>query len=242
MDKEKKILAIITARGGSKGLPGKNIRLLAGKPLISYTIERALSAGPLLYEVLVSTDDKQIAEIARQAGAYVPFLRPEALSTDTASSLDVVQHAVEYVEKARDVTIDWSLILQPTTPLRTVNDIVSAVRLTESHDVDTIVSVYEVGHAHPGKAKKVNADGFLTPFLPDVPWQTRRQNLSPPAYLTNGGIYLTRRDVLWDKNSLIGDRVLPYMMPQERSVDIDDRIDFMLAEILMREQLAQDSK
>jgi len=237
MGKDRKILAIITARGGSKGLPGKNIRMFAGKPLITHTIERTLAVGPLIYKVLVSTDDQEICDIAEQAGAYVPFLRPPELATDTASSLNVVQHALRFVEGERDVSIDWTLILQPTTPLRTVDDILSAIRLTDSKEVDTIVSVYESGHSHPLKAKKIDKYGFLMPFFSEASWLSRRQDLSPPAYLTNGGIYLTRRDVLLENNSLIGDQVLPYVMPQERSVDIDNRIDFMLAELLMREQL-----
>ncbi len=231
------ILAIITARGGSKGLPRKNIRFLKGKPLIVHTIERALAVGDPLYKILVSTDDPEIADISRKANAYVPFLRPQELSTDTATSLEVVQHAVRYIEEKDGLKIDWSLILQPTTPLRTTNDIRSALELISHKQVDTVVSVYEAGNSHPGKMKCINENGMLETFLPNVPWLSRRQDRKPSAFLTNGGIYMTRRDVLFDKNSLIGDYILPYIMPHERSVDIDTEIEFTLAEILFARQI-----
>jgi CMP-N,N'-diacetyllegionaminic acid synthase len=235
-----KYLAIITARGGSKGIPKKNIRLLNGKPLIVYTIERALEIKDDLYEVIVSTDDEEIAEISVKAGACVPFLRPLELSTDSASSFDVVKHAVEFIEKERNVVIDWSLILQPTTPLRTSGDIISALNIAEIGDCDTVVSVYDASNSHPGKMKIINKNGKLTPFLSDVPWLARRQDRKPEVYLTNGGIYMTRRDVLMKSKSLIGKSVSPYIMPIERSVDIDSLSDFLLAESILK--LEDDNK
>ncbi len=234
-----KILAIITARGGSKGVPRKNINQLAGKPLIVHTIERALAVKPELLCVLVSTDDEEIAEISRKAGAYVPFLRPNEFATDEAASFDVVKHAVEYYEGKHDSLIDWSLILQPTTPLRTTHDISTAIQLTVRRETDTIVSVYDAEDTHPGKMKKLDKDGLLIPFISDAPWLSRRQDYTPKAYCTNGAIYMTRRDVLFEKSTLIGERVVPYVMPAARSIDIDTQLDFDIADILMTRQLQE---
>ena len=190
--------------------------------------------------MIVSTDDEEIAEISRKAGACVPFLRPKELSTDYASSFDVVKHAVEFIEKERNVIIDWSLILQPTTPLRTSNDITSAINIAKSGGCDSVVSVYDASNSHPGKMKVIDHNGKLTPLLSNVPWLSRRQDRKPQVYLTNGGIYMTRRDVLIEHNSLIGKSVSPYIMPIERSVDIDSLTDFMMAESILK--LEKDKK
>ena len=159
-----KILAVITARGGSKGLPGKNIKELNGRPLISYTIERSAALKDILYDVIVSTDDKNIASVSAQYGASVPFIRPKYLATDESTSLDVVRHAIEFVEKKDNIKIDWLLILQPTTPLRTKNDIRKAVGLIKNKNVDTVVSVCKAEHTHPLKMKKIN-NGFLYLYI-----------------------------------------------------------------------------
>ena len=230
----KKILGIITARGGSKSVPKKNIKLLNGKPLIEYSIESALEINNDLYELIVSTDDEEIAEISRNAGACVPFIRPKELSTDKASSFDVVKHALEFIERERNVIIDWTLILQPTTPLRTSNDIASAINIAKTKDCDSVVSVYDASNTHPGKMKVIDENGKLSPFLPNVPWLERRQDRKPQVYLTNGGIYMTRRDVLIKSKSLIGKSVSPYIMPIERSIDIDSLADFMIAESILK--------
>ena len=227
-----KILGIITARGGSKGLPRKNILALHGRPMINYTIEAALAAGDLFHRVIVSTDDEEIADISRRAGAEVPFLRPPQLARDDTPTLPVLQHAVDHVERRDGVAIDWVMILQPTSPLRTKEDIKAAGGLAAAGDCDTVVSVRQVSNCHPYKIKKMDSEGWLVPFIDGSVEPLRRQDLVPDAYQRNGAIYLVRRDRLRE-NRLYGDRIRPYIMADDRSVDIDTQVDFHLAEVLL---------
>jgi CMP-N,N'-diacetyllegionaminic acid synthase len=227
-----KILGIITARGGSKGLPRKNILALHGRPMIDYTIEAALAAGDLFHRVIVSTDDEEIADISRRAGAEVPFLRPPQLARDDTPTLPVLQHAVDHVERRDGVAIDWVMILQPTSPLRTKEDIKAAVGLAAAGDCDTVVSVRQVSNCHPYKIKKMDSEGWLVPFIDGSAEPLRRQDLVPDAYQRNGAIYLVHRDRLRE-NRLYGDRIRPYLMVDDRSVDIDTQFDFHLAEVLL---------
>ena len=229
-----RVLAVITARGGSKSVPRKNLRPLGGKPLIVHTIAAALGAGGVLYRVVVSTEDAEIARISREAGAEVPFMRPPELATDDAPSLPVVQHATRFVENQDGVHLDWVMTLQPTTPFRDAADIRNAVELAERGDCDSVVSVSEANHVHPYRMLRL-AHKFLVPFLDGVAEGTRRQDLTPTAYQRNGGIYLTRRDVLLERDSLYGEAVRPHPMPIERSLDIDTELDFRVAETFMEE-------
>ncbi len=224
-----RVLCVITARGGSKRVPGKNIRPLAKKPLIAWTIDAARACGDLLHAVVVSTDDEAIARVAHEAGAEVPFMRPPELSTDDAKSLPVVQHATTFIEKRDGVTFDWILLLQPTSPLRTAEDIKDALRLAERAPYHSVVSVKPMP-VHPIFAKKIDVDGLLQTFMLEEPEGLRRQDVSPPAYCRNGAIYLTRREVLMEQNSLYGKCIGALVMPEERSVDIDSPLDFALAE------------
>jgi CMP-N,N'-diacetyllegionaminic acid synthase len=227
-----KILGVITARGGSKGLPRKNIRSLHGKPLIEYTIQAALAAVDVFHRVIVSTEDAEIAEVSRRAGADVPFLRPQELARDSTPTLPVLQHAVEYIERCDGVAIDWVMILQPTSPLRTKEDIQTAVNLAAAGDCDTVVSVQRANKCHPYKMKKMDSAGRLVPFIDGSVEPVRRQDLTPDAYQRNGAIYLVRRDRLLE-NRLYGDSISAYIMPDDRSVDIDTHVDFLLAEALL---------
>ncbi|MBT5373795.1 MAG: acylneuraminate cytidylyltransferase family protein, partial [Rhodospirillaceae bacterium] len=129
-DKPAKVLALITARGGSKGVPRKNIRMLCGKPLIAWTIEVALSVGEQFHGVVVSTEDEEISEVARKCGAEVPFVRPAELAQDETPSLPVIQHAVEFIEERDSIRLDWVMVLQPTEPLRLAEDIIECLRLS----------------------------------------------------------------------------------------------------------------
>jgi CMP-N,N'-diacetyllegionaminic acid synthase len=141
---KEKILAVIPARGGSKGVLRKNVRLVCGRPLISYTIETALKVQHLLYRVIVSSEDEEIVAIARQYGADVPFLRPSELSSDEVPTLPVLKHAVEFVEKQDGVTLDWVLLLQPTDPFRNEEDIKAALDLAQGGGCDSVISVVQV--------------------------------------------------------------------------------------------------
>ena len=165
-------------------------------------------------------------------GAEVPFLRPAELSGDTAGSLRVVQHATDFIEKRDSVHLDWILILQPTSPLRIAQDIRNAIELTGNNIYDSVVSVTEM-LVHPIFAKKIDGDGFLVAFSMEEPEGTRRQDIKPSAFVRNGAIYLVRRDVLMNQNSIYGEKILPYVMPQNRSVDIDTELDFIFAELLI---------
>lgn len=230
-----RVLGVIPARGGSKGVPRKNVRTLLGKPMIAYTIEAALAAHPPLSRLLVSTDNDEIADISRQYGADVPFMRPAELATDKARSLPVIQHAVRFVETQEGRPYEWVLLLQPTTPLREAQDIQSAIALAALSQYDSIISVVQVYEHHPSLMKRIE-DGLLLPFCVEEKEGTRRQDYSPAAYMRNGAIYLTRRDVLMERDTIWGERICPYVMPRERSVNIDDELDLIVADRLLRQK------
>ncbi|MGD0709113.1 MAG: acylneuraminate cytidylyltransferase family protein [Anaerolineaceae bacterium] len=229
-----KILALIPARGGSKGVPRKNIRPVAGKPLIAYSIEAALSARDMLYRVVVSTEDEQIAATARQLGAETPFLRPADLANDKSPMVPVVRHAVQFIEQQDGVQLDWVLLLQPTALFRTADDIRAAVALAHQGGSDSVISVVQVFSTHPILMKKIENDHLL-PYCIEEKEGTRRQDYQPPAFMRNGAIYLVRRDVVVEKGSMWGDLIRPYVMPEERSVNIDSEMDLRLAELMLAE-------
>jgi CMP-N-acetylneuraminic acid synthetase len=230
-----KILAVIPARGGSKGVPRKNIRAICGKSIIAYTIETSLALRHLIWRTIVSTDDPEIAAIARKHGAEVPFNRPDDLAGDKVPTLPVLQHAVGFVEQQAGLTLDWILLLQPTSPLRQKQDIEAALNLARDGGCDSVISVVNVFAEHPVFMKRIE-DNRLLPFSIEEKEGTRRQDCQPPAYIRNGAIYLTRRDVLMKHNSIWGRIIRPYIMPPQRSVNIDSELDFKLAEILLTER------
>lgn len=232
-----KTLAVIPARGGSKGVPRKNIRPVCGKPLIAYSIETALAAKGLFHRVLVSTDDAEIAEVSKRCGAEVPFLRPAELANDKAPMIPVIQHAIRYAEADERMRYDWVCLLQPTEPFRTVEDVEKVLALAQAGGCDSVISVVQVFSVHPILMKRIDR-GRLLPFCKEEKEGTRRQDYAPPAYMRNGAIYLSRRDVLMERNSIWGDVIHPYVMPPERSVGVDSELDFKLVELLMQEQLA----
>jgi CMP-N,N'-diacetyllegionaminic acid synthase len=237
-----KILAVIPARGGSKGVVRKNIRPICGKPLIAYTIETALAARHLLHRSIVTTDDPEIKAIACDYGADVPFLRPPELAGDSVPTLPVLQHAVDFVETQDDIRLDWVLLLQPTAPLRLLEDIEASLTLAFENRCDSVISVVQVFAEHPILMKRIE-DNQLLPYWIEEKEGTRRQDYQPPAYMRNGAIYLTRRDVLMDKNSIWGHVICPYVMPPERSASVDSELELKLLELLIEERLerAKDS-
>lgn len=231
---DEKILAVITARGGSKGVPRKNIRSVCGKPLIAYSIETALTVRHLLHRIIVSTDDAEIAKISRRYGAEVPFMRPPELAEDKTPTLPVLQHAVRFVEEQDKIRLAWILLLQPTSPCRTSEDILAALDLAHAGGCDSVISVVQVA-THPLVIKRIENDQLL-PFSESFAEKegTRRQDARPPAYVRNGAIYLTRRDVLMERNSVWGGFIRPYVMPPERSVNVDSELDLIVAELMLR--------
>ncbi|MEN1989186.1 acylneuraminate cytidylyltransferase family protein [Paenibacillus hubeiensis] len=222
-------LAVIPARGGSKGLPGKNIRLLNGKPLIVYSIEAALKSG-CVTRVVVSTDDESIADVARHAGAEVPFLRPAELATDEAKSIDVLRHAVQFVEE-NGQQYDCILLLQPTSPLRRAGDIKEAMNQFLQSGADSLQSVTPA-RTHPYLLRLRSDTGQMSPYVV-AEAHARRQDLTA-LYELNGALYLMKRDLLIKQEQIVGASNQGFVMPPERSVDIDTLWDFRLAEWMLQ--------
>ncbi|HYC48509.1 MAG TPA: acylneuraminate cytidylyltransferase family protein [Burkholderiales bacterium] len=220
------VLGLIPARGGSKSIPRKNIRDLCGKPLIAHTIAAARSATSLA-RVVVSTDDDEIAAVAQAWGADVPFMRPAELALDDTPGVEPVLHALAQLPE-----FDWVLLLQPTSPLRTAADIDGIVARCRKRDASSAVSVCEAAK-HPYWMYERDAEDRLVPVV-DRPLVTRRQSL-PPVYALNGALYLAQRDWLQQQRALIARDTLAYVMPPERSVDIDSALDWRWVECLMQD-------
>jgi CMP-N,N'-diacetyllegionaminic acid synthase len=222
----KKLLAIIPARGGSKRLPRKNILDLSGKPLIAWTIESALNSK-YIDRVIVSTDNKEIATISKKYGADIPFMRPNNLATDESTSIDVVLHAVNYFEKVGE-HYDYIILLQPTSPLRTVQNIDESIELLQEKKVDAVISVCKAEH-HPLWCNTIPSDGYLSNFLDKSILNKRSQDLDK-YYRLNGSIYLCNIDRLKnEKTFFLKNNCIAYKMKPEQSIDIDDKDDFISA-------------
>lgn len=212
-------------------MPRKNIRLLAGKPLLAYTAEAALSSKRLT-RVILSTDDAEIAEVGCACGLEVPFLRPAELAEDTTPTLPVVQHAVRFLE-ARGERFDAICLLQPTNPLRQTADIDGCVELLESSAADTVFTMLAVPAEHnPHWVYFKNSDGSLSLSTGETTPIPRRQSL-PPAFHREGSVYVSRRDVVMNENSLYGARVIGFEIERSRSVNIDNLEDWAKAESLL---------
>ncbi len=234
-----RVLGIITARGGSKGIPAKNIAPLLGKPLLAYTADAAKQSRRLS-RVVLSTDDEAIAEVGRTLQVEVPFLRPPALARDDTPTLPVLQDVVRRLEQAGD-RYDAVFTLQPTNPLRRPDDIDGAIDLLERTGADSVISFVDVGERHPARMKSIDAEGRVVnpPFAEQVEGQ-RRQDL-PKLYLREGSVYLTRREVLMEQNSIQGSDCRAWIMPPQRACNIDEPFDLFLAEQMLKYNQAQDS-
>lgn len=222
-----KLLALITARGGSKGVPRKNIKPLCGKPLIGWSIDAAKKSA-FVERVVVSTEDEEIAAIATHLGADVPFMRPAAFSADDTPSIDTVMHALGQLPE-----FDWVLLLQPTSPLRTTEDIDGIVRFCIEHEAPSAVSVCEVDK-HPYYMYQRDESERLQPLIPQKPDISRRQEL-PQTYALNGALYLARVDWLMEQQSFVGSETLGYVMSPESSADIDTPLDWCWVEFLIEQ-------
>jgi CMP-N,N'-diacetyllegionaminic acid synthase len=231
------VLGVVTARAGSKGIPGKNTRRLAGKPLIAYTIECALASGAF-DRLILSTDDEEAARMARELGCEVPFIRPAELSADDTPHLPVMQHAVAWMRDEQGYEADWVMILMPTSPLRQPSHIVESVALALRSGADSVVSVDEIpAHFNPMRAVTIDDDGWARLLVGDRPVKrrpVRRQDV-PKAWVFNGAIYLFRGSLLTDQNqpNLYGDRVAAYVMPAPYGSNIDDPEDWAKVERLL---------
>ncbi|MDP3646175.1 MAG: acylneuraminate cytidylyltransferase family protein [bacterium] len=225
-----RILGLITARGGSKGIPRKNIKDLCGKPLIAYTIEAA-RGSKLLTRTVVSTDSDEIARIARSFGADVPFMRPAELSGDKSTSLEAAQHALRELNTEGDEPYDYLMILQPTSPLRTSADIDAAIAIAAKTGTDSVMGMVELPDFSPKKLKTIK-DGVIHPLLEDEGRMSAMRHDAPHVYKRNAAIYLTKTSLIM-VNDLFGSDSRAYIMPWERSVDINSLSDFELAEYLL---------
>jgi len=231
MYKGRSILALIPARGGSKRLPRKNIRPLLGKPLIAWTIEEAL-ISKYIDRVIVSTDDEEIAKVSRKYGAEVPFMRPKELATDEARSVDVILHALKYLEDADNYSPAIVVLLQPTSPLRTRDDIDKAIKIFYRNRCKSLISVYEAPN-HYLWLYEVKGE-----FLKLVGCLHKRLNnsVSPKLYIPNGAIYITEVETLKTYETFYIEELSYYVMPYERSIDIDTELEFDIAENLIKKR------
>jgi CMP-N,N'-diacetyllegionaminic acid synthase len=226
-----RILGLIPARGGSRGVPRKNIRSLSDKPLLQYTTEAALAARGLS-RVILSTDDEEIADFGRRCGVDVPFIRPAQLAQDDTPMLPVVQHALRGMEELGE-TFDAVCLLQPTNPLRRADDIDACIELLRQTDADSVITILSVPAEHnPHWVYFRDEQDLLRLCTGEATPITRRQDL-PPAYHREGSVYVTRVNVVMEENSLYGERVLGYEIETERSVNIDTPEDWSRAEALM---------
>ena len=232
MESAMRVLGVVTARGGSKGIPRKNIAPLLGKPLLAYTAEAALAAKGLARTVL-STEDEEIARVGREYGLEVPFLRPAELAGDETPTIAVLQDVVRRLESLGEV-YDAVFTLQPTTPLRRPDDIDGAIDLLQRTHADSVISFVDAGEKHPARMKLITPDGrVIDPKFAEQFEGQRRQDL-PKMYLREGSVYLTRRVVLMEQSSLKGRNCRAWIIPENRACNIDTPFDLFLAEQMLK--------
>jgi len=232
MIKNKNVLAITLARGGSKSVPNKNIKKILGKPLIYYTIKEVLKSK-YIDEYIVSTDSKKIGDIAKKFGAKVPFYRPSKISKDHSPPQEALLHGLELYEKISKKKFDYIVEVMCTNPLKNFKDIDNCIEKLDKTGADSVISVQRLYDHHPIRIKKIKNDRIFN-FVLTENERIRRQDLKPHAYIRNGSIYAISRDTLKKKKSKIGKVSRPYIMPDERSINIDEKIDFLIAEVILK--------
>lgn len=231
----KRVVAVVPARGGSKGLPKKNLRELCGKPLIAWSIEQGRACS-YVDTVLVSTDSEEIAAVAVRHGARVPFLRPAELAGDGASSIDVLLHAVDYLVSVGE-TYDYLVLLEPTSPLRDVADIAGALELLDSTVAcESVVGVAKVESAHPAFLFAVR-DGLLEPMSGAQPTGLRRQDLKEDYYFLEGSIYASSITCLRKARSFYHSATSPWVVDRFKAIEIDELGDFIMVQALLQARL-----
>ncbi len=234
MYNNKKILAIITARGGSKGLPKKNIRPLCGKPLIAWSIEQA-QKSQYIDEIFISTDSLEIAEICKKHGIDVPNLRPAHLAEDGTSSVDVLKYTLEHL-KSKGQEFDYFVLLQPTSPLRKDDDIDSIIKLALNNPLaDGVITIATESHEHPLYAKRLDANGYMQPYIRHDKVIHQRQLLDRACYVY-GSIYVVKVSSFFEHNAIYTDKILPFPLERWQCYEIDDIYDFICIEAVMKFQ------
>lgn len=232
MYKDNVILCIIPARGGSKGVPGKNIKPIEGKPLIAYTIEQA-QKSKYIDRVIISTEDKQIVDIAKEFNAEVPFIRPEELAEDDSSMMDVLAHAAKWMEEEAKFKFDILVLLHVTTPLRTTEDIDNCIKLLVEEGADNVFSVTESYRNPYFNMVEVSKDKKVT-LVKEGNFVTRQS--APDVFDMNASIYVWWKNIFKTEKGLFLNKTRIYPMPRERSVDIDEPLDFRIAEMLLQDK------
>lgn len=223
------ILAITLARGGSKGVKNKNSKKINKKPLIAFTIIEA-KKSKYISDYIVSTDSKNISRIAKKYGALVPFLRPKKLSTDKSSSALALIHATKFMERLKKKKYDYVVELMCTNPLKTVKDIDAIIKKIIKTKSDSVIAVNQIFDHHPARVKKIIRDKIYN-FCINEKLESRRQDLKPKAYVRSGSIYALNRDYLMNKKKRYGSKnSRPYILPEERTINIDNILDFYVAE------------
>lgn len=233
MYKNKTFLAIIPARGGSKGLPSKNIKEICSKPLVAWSIEAGVKSK-YVDEVMVTTDYQEIADIAKEYGANVPFLRPEFLASDTATSFDAIKHTIDFYKNELHREFDYIVLLEPTSPLREDCDIDNMIEkiVNNEAEFDSIVSIGEV-HEHPSIMKKIINNNHLSPYCQELEMKTRRQD-NDVAYFPYGVAYIVKRKSLLDEETFYTKRNTFYEIKRYQCYEIDDIYDFLAIENIMK--------
>ena len=222
-----RILAIIPARGGSKGVPGKNIKMLAGKPLIAYTIEAAKKAKNLS-GIIVSTDSEEIAEISRKFGAEIPFMRPEHLAQDNSQAIDTYYYTIEKLKKDYNEIYKDFIVLQPTSPFRLPEDIDNAVKIFFEKKADSVIGLVKASHP-PEWNKKLNSEGIIEDYF-NLNLGAKNRQEYEQSYTPNGAIFIFNYEFLKRAGNYYSQKTYGYVMPEERSIDIDTPLDFAFAE------------
>lgn len=223
-----KVLGVIPARGGSKRLPRKNIKLLNGKPMLAYTIEAAQAAKTLTH-FLVSSEDKEIINIARDYGAPIPFIRPPELAGDKVRNIETVKHAMQFMEKERNIVYDILVLLQPTCPFRSPFHIDDAVNKLWDSNQQSAVSVKGPFIKRDPILKKINKNGLLEPYCEGLP-----SDHNESFYLYNASIYAVNRDYFLKENKLISNMQIPIIMDYKHSIDVDTEEEFIIAEFFLK--------
>lgn len=237
MEKSHTTLCIIPARGGSKRIPRKNLAVIGGKPLISYTIKAALDSR-ILDRICVSTEDIEIAETAQTEGAEVPFMRPGELAEDNIPGIHAVIYTIRLLEERENYRPDYILVLPPTSPFRTSQDVVNTVKLALGKKADSVIGI-SPSIQHPYWMKTVTDEGRLEPFI-ELDRHYQAQQL-PSVYAVNGSIYLVRREMLLEHQTYYYDNTYAYIMPIERSLDIDSPWDLYLADLIIKDRQGKEA-
>lgn len=235
MYQNKKILAIVTARGGSKGLPGKNIKKLNGKPLIAWTID-SIKNSEYLDEAYISTDSQEIANVCDTYGISVPKLRPEELAKDDTSSMDVLEYVIKELER-KNKLFDYFILLEPTSPLRKSNDIDRMIKLAiDNPEADGVISLGRVHQEHPSIIKKVNEVGYIEPYVDGLETVYQRQ-MEDRAYFPYGVGYMVKTKRFIEEHTIYMDKILPYYIERWQNYEVDDIYDFLCIATIMKVEM-----